>query len=192
MNDLPEKEAQRKQDEKKGVGNPDPTHEQQAPEAVLSHTMFDTFEHLIMFVSLAFLAFSFCVAVHYIAEILFPIPTLVYNPYIKTPNNNVQVFLLLILVSEPIFAFFFLNTTKHAKENPAIQIIKIRRFLTYLALVLTFIILLVYIAVLIYNLLTGYFLASSFITEVTVITVNGSIFAYFFHQVRTDKRIVRV
>jgi predicted neutral ceramidase superfamily lipid hydrolase len=91
-----------------------------------------------------------------------------------------------LIVSFPLFAFFFLRITKRTIEDVSIRMLKSRKFLIYLTLVVTFIILIINVITLVYTFIGGNITVNFFLKFLITLIVSGMIFAYYLYEVRED------
>lgn len=153
-----------------------------------SHSMWDAFEHILLFISLYVFVTSLALLIHYLVDKWVPrFPGSRYLSYSSVGNTVLRGYLSAILVSYPLFVFFFLRITKRTFKNPELRKIKPRKTLIYLTLIITFIVSLINIISIVYSFLggnvTGNFLAHFFVTFL----ISGIIFAYYLFQVREDR-----
>lgn len=149
------------------------------------------FEHILMFISL----FIFVVATTLLLGIFinkwFPIETISsqavnYN-YGATANYEkpiIRVYLAIIIVSYPIFAFLFLKTTRRIKHNLEEQFLPSRRKLIYITLIATFLEFFVGVVIAIYRLISGDLYLNSVLHLLMRMMISGIIFGYYLIEVR--------
>lgn len=171
-----------------------PTNNQPPPSSTTakppSTTMWDAFEHILMFISLYVMATSMVLALHFFIDKWFPGVT---DQRYSYSSNEWRVgvlrgYLAALIVSYPLFAFFFLNTMKRTISNPFLKNMKTRKVLIYLTLVVTFIIMLVYVIQLVYRLLSGDVTLNFLLQLLVLFAVTGTIFAYYVLQVIGDRK----
>ena len=156
-----------------------------------STTMWDAFEHILMFISLYVMATSIVLVLYYFIDKWFPGVTQARYSY---SNDDWQLgalrgYLAALIVSYPLFAFFFLNTIKRTISNPLLRIIKTRKILIYLTLTVTFIIMLIYLIQLVYKLLSGDVTVNFMLHLLALVSVTGVIFVYYILEVKGDRKI---
>jgi len=155
--------------------------------AISSPTMWDAFEHILMFISLYVLAITIALTLHLFVDRWFPgIP----EAYRSGPNYDVGLlrgYMASLIVSFPLFAFFFIRITERTIKNPLIRAIPARKFLIYTTLVVAFIIVTGSVISIIYNFLNGNVTPNFLFTFLVTIAVSGSVFTYYLQQVKEDR-----
>lgn len=155
-------------------------------------TLWDTFEHILMFISLYVMVVSVIILLNALVDKLLP-GVIVDGAYYR--ENNFSTFsirssLASLIVSYPLFSFFFLHVTARSKKNPDVRGIMPRKILTYLTLIITFLTVLFYVIAFLYTLISGNvtfnFMAHFFVTVVVALVV----FLYYLNSVKEDRRIV--
>ncbi len=158
-----------------------------------STTMWDAFEHILMFISLYVMATSIALTLYFFADKWFPGVTA--ESYYRSSSwndlklNLLRGYLAALIVSFPLFAYFFLHITKRTMLNPAMRSIKSRKTLIYITLIVAFIIMLVNIVSTVYNLLSGNITLNFVLHLLITLSVTGVIFVYYLYQVREDRKI---
>lgn len=156
-------------------------------------SMWDAFEHVLLFISLYTLATSIALILYYIVDKWWPaVSTDAYSYYYK--NSEIQSTMLrgyiaTLIVSLPIFSFLFLDLAKRMNKNPYLRTITSRRVLIYMTLVITFIIMLINVISTVYSLLGGNITINFFLHLIITLAVSSIIFAYYFYQVREDRNL---
>ncbi len=158
-----------------------------------SPTMWDAFEHILMFISLYVLATAIVLILNFFIDKWFPGVNVQSYSY-GNSFNDFQVTLLRgylasLIVSYPLFSFFFLSTTKRTMQNPALRNLKARKSLIYFTLVITFIIMLINVISLVFKLLSGDVTTNFVLHLIALSLVSGFIFVYYLFQVREDRKI---
>ncbi|OGH39152.1 MAG: hypothetical protein A3B44_01900 [Candidatus Levybacteria bacterium RIFCSPLOWO2_01_FULL_38_21] len=155
--------------------------------------MWDAFEHILMFISLYVLATSIALTLYFFIDKWFPGVTT--ESYYRSSSSNdlnlnlLRGYLAALIVSFPLFAFFFLHITKRTMLNPTIRSIKSRKILIYITLVVAFIIMLYNIISTVYNLLSGNITFNFVLHLLITLSVTGIVFVYYLYQVREDRKI---
>lgn len=155
--------------------------------AVSSPTMWDVFEHLLMFISLYVLAIAFALALHLYIDRWVPGLPETYRTGANARLGELRGYLAALIVSFPLFAFFFLRIQSRTAKNPLIRAILARKFLIYATLVVTFIIVTGSIISIIYTFLNGNVNLNFFLHFLVTTFVSGAIFAYYLQQVKEDR-----
>lgn len=156
--------------------------------AVSSPTMWDAFEHILMFISLYVLAITFALTIHLFVDRFFPgVPENTYRSSNNYELGMLRGYMAALIVSYPLFALFFLRIVGRTTKNPLIRAIPARKFLIYATLVVTFIIVTGSIINIIYTLLNGNVTFNFFLHFLVTSGVSGVIFAYYLQQVKEDR-----
>lgn len=155
-----------------------------------TYSMWDAFEHVLLFISLYTLATSIAIILHNLVDRWFPSVTTSISNYQSSFSAEVLRWSLAsVIVAYPLFSFLFLHVTKKTKEDPAIRNLRARKIWIYITLVGTFLIMLFNIISTIYNFLNGN-ISPNFITHLIVtLSITGIIFGYYVYQVREDRKI---
>jgi len=148
--------------------------------------MWDSFQHILMFISMAVLAISLALTLHLYIDKWMPGVTPSYSSsYYST--SEVIAYMAAMIVSFPLFAFFFLKVTKRTQANPSIRNLRSRKFLIYATLVITFLVVMAVIVHAVYGLLIGNFSLNFFLHFLTTVGVSSLIFVYYLTQVKEDR-----
>lgn len=156
-------------------------------------TMWDAFEHILLFISLYTMATAIALILHTFVDKWLPgVQADLYSNYYS--NSDWQSVLLrgytaALIVSLPVFSFLFLDLVKRMNKNPHLRTIKSRRVLIYITLVITFIIMLGNVISAVFTLLGGNITVNFLLHLFVTIAVSGIIFAYYFHEVREDRKL---
>lgn len=155
--------------------------------SVSSPTMWDAFEHILMFISLYVLAITFALTIHLFIDRWLPgVP----EGYRSANNYDIGLlrgYMAALIVSFPLFAFFFLRITGRTFKNPLIRAIAARKFLIYATLVVTFIIVTGSIISIIYTFLNGNVTLNFFMHFLVTAGISSLVFAYYLQQVKEDR-----
>lgn len=155
--------------------------------------MGDVFQHILMFISLYIFATSTALILYHFVDTY--LPQAITNSYEKKytlalGKTLMNSYLSALIVSYPVWAFFFLKVTKHTKEVPGIHLLNSRRKLIYLTLICTFIILLVSVISIINRYLNGNASMNLFLHFLVTTGISMIIFVYYIFQVKDDQRYV--
>jgi len=157
-----------------------------------STTMWDAFEHILMFISLYVMAVSIALIMNFFVDKWFPgITSNSYSSYItdQVESTTLRAYMAALIVSFPLFAFFFLHITKRTISNSNMRNMKARKVLIYITLTVTFIIMLSSIITTVFNFLNGN-LSVNFLFHILVtLIVSGIVFGYYFYQIKEDRKI---
>lgn len=155
--------------------------------------LWDAFEHILLFISLGILAISSALMLHAFVDKWVSSNTTQSASsllYISSYGHTlIRGYIAAIVVSYPLFSFFFLRISKRTLNNPQIQGLKSRKVLIYLTLILTFFILIFNIISIIYSFLNGN-VTLNFLSHFSVsVLISSFIFGYYLHQVKKDRKI---
>src|SRR3989344_5179402 len=106
-------------------------------------SMWDAFEHVLLFIILYVMATAIALIINFYIDKYFPGVESSYYSYSDYPSQMSGLLrgeLAALIVSYPLYSFFFLAVTKRSLANPVIKTLKSRKFLIYLTLVITFVI----------------------------------------------------
>ncbi len=162
------------------------------PAAVNAHGMWDAFEHILLFISLYVMATSIAVILYFLVDKWSPssLAAVSSNAYINdTAEIIVRGFLAALIVSLPLFIFFYLDITKRTLKDATMRNIRARKILIYITLVTTFLTMLGHIIGVIFSLLSGSVDLNSVLHLLVTLLINGIIFAYYLLQVKEDRSI---
>jgi len=175
---------------------PQPVQQKTHIESTHHITMWDSFEHILLFISLYVTAISFALILHYFVDKYLPrsndlYSTGTYSMY-NYPNswqdNLLRGYLSALIVSFPIFTFLFIRITGSTIKFPYLRMLKSRIVLIYITLTLTFIIMLANIISIVNGLLNGNTTLNFIAHFLVTIGVSGSIFGYYLRQVKGDRK----
>ncbi|GEM_PF-1563697 len=153
-------------------------------------TMWDSFQHILMFISMYVLYISLALMIHqYIDKWA---PGVTNNPYASFAYDSyntilLRIYMAALIVSFPLFSFFFIKITKHTKENPNIKNMVARKLLTYGTLVVTFIVVLVNVVQAVYGFLEGNVTFNFVLHFLNTVGLSSIIFIYYLGQVKGDR-----
>lgn len=155
------------------------------------NSMWDAFEHILMFITMYALGTSVALILYFIVDKLVPgITEDAYNTYSRQSQlTTLRSSIAAAIVSYPLFAFLFWRVTKRTLENPHIRNLKSRKFLIYLTLVITFIIVIVNVIRIVYNFLSGNITANFVLNFLVTVSISGIIFVYYLNQIKEDRKI---
>ena len=155
-------------------------------------SMWDAFEHIIMFISLYVTATSVALILHYYVDKFLPG---VNNPYSIGSYSDTYGTVVLsgyysaLIVASPVFALLFLRITKKTKTNPETRNLDSRKKLIYATLILTFIIVLCNLSSIIFSLLQGNVTPNFVLHFLVTTSISGVIFIYYLGQVKQDREL---
>lgn len=156
-----------------------------------SFNMWDSFEHVLMFISLYVMSTAIGLLSNYYVDKWFPGISSSGTGYNVNSFQSPLItgYLSALIVSSPIFLFLFLRITRQTSRNPEIRNLKSRKTLIYLTLVITFIIMMFHIISTVYTLLNGNLTSNFFLHLLVNLGVSGIIFSYYLYQIKEDSRI---
>lgn len=153
---------------------------------------WDVFEHVILFISLYVFTTSLGLLIHSFIDQYLPATT--YNDYYSsysygsTWRDQLMVgYASALIVSFPVFYFLFRRITIRTLKDPSLRRGKIRKFLIYLTLVGTFVILIYKAITTVYSFLMGNITVNFLLHFVVTVGIAGAIFAYYFNEVKEDR-----
>lgn len=142
-------------------------------------TLWDTFTHILMFISLAVFAFAFGMILHELVDEFVKNP--LYNNYRYGPD--ISGYLAALIVSTPIFFGLFIYNYKRTQKYAELKNLLTRKILIYLTLIYTFGHILVKLIITITQLLEGDFSLNFALHFVITVAINLVIFIYFLFDV---------
>lgn len=160
------------------------------PPVASQNTMWDGFEHVLLFISLYIMATSLTLILHFLVNKWLPQVSVDSYSSSRYDVNNylLRGYASALLVSFPLFAFFFSNAKRRTLKNPALQQVKIRHQLTYINLVISFLVVICYIISLIFNFLSGNVSLNFIVNFAVTVAVYGVIFIYYLLQVKESRQ----
>ena len=175
---------------------PPPPPPQNTGQLISHYGMYDTFAHIILFISLYILAFSIKNSLFIFIDYWLPGASSQINASERNTSifENLEkillrIYMAAIIVSYPIFSFVFLRLTKRTILNPGLRNLKSRKVLIYLTLILTFMMILWSFQVTIFALISGGIELNTILWFTTGLIINGSIFAYYLFQIKEDRKV---
>ena len=161
-----------------------------SPKIIGNNSLWDIFEHFLMFFSMLIYVVSIGLFWHYCVDKLIPVNSQDIYGSLGTAFSAMMIngYLAGIIVSFPFFTVLFLRVTRNSFLHPELRNLNSRKTLIYLTLAITFIIMTSNIIGFVYNLLNGN-IGLNFVAHLALtLFMNGFIFAYYFYQVREDRR----
>ena len=166
------------------------------PPMTYIYSLWDSFEHILLFISLYIFVSSVALLLHLFVDTWVPgvNQSGLNSLFGVSGSKNIlysyvsRGYLASIIVSYPLFAYLFLTITKKTLNNPALRQLDSRKKLIYLTLVGTFIIALVNVISIVFGFLSGN-VNLSFILHFLVTTgISLVIFIYYLNQVKEDRQ----
>jgi hypothetical protein len=154
-------------------------------------TMWDAFEHILLFISLYVMSMAIGLTLHFFIDKWFPaVQSNGYDSYYSGLQSTVvNGYLAALIVSTPIFAFLFIAIQKRTIENPQIRNLRARKQLIYLTLVVTFLIMLIQVILTVYSLLNGNISLNFLLHLIINLGITSIIFTYYVFQVKGDRKL---
>ncbi|MDP1722501.1 MAG: DUF5671 domain-containing protein [Candidatus Gottesmanbacteria bacterium] len=153
---------------------------------------WDAFEHILLFISLYVLYTSLALTLHFFVD-KYVVTNINSTNYASMIQNFyglslLRGYLAALIVSSPLFSFFFLKVTKRTLAHPEIRNLPARKFLIYLTLVITFIVLLINVISIIFNFLNGNVTFNFVLHFFTTILLSATIFTYYLNEIKEDRK----
>lgn len=154
-----------------------------------SLSMWDAFEHILMFISLLVLAVVFGQTLHIFIDKWVPnVASGDYGDLLRSFHLILlRWYLATLIVVYPLFAFLFLHIYRRTQQNLEIRGLKSRKVLIYLTLTVTFLIMLWKVVNTIFNLLSGNLTSNFTLHLLVTVGISALIFGYYLQQVREDR-----
>lgn len=163
-------------------------HTQKSSTFKRSFQIWDSFIHILMFISLYTLVGALLyLGNSYIDYFLPNIQNAYMRSYLLGP---IKYAMATLIVAYPLFAFLFTYVVNKTKEYPELKFLTVRRFLIYFTLVVSFITILVDSISLIYSFLDGSTTLNFVLKSGNFLLIAGIAFTYFFNQVKIDRKLV--
>lgn len=157
------------------------------------HSMWDTFEHALLFISMYVLVISIQLAINIFIDKWIPgfNPDSVYtDSYASEMQKSImRVLIANILVTYPLFSFLFLRLKGKTLENPLLRHLASRKRLIYATLIITFVICIYSVIVFLVTFLNGNVSLNFMLHFVMTLLINGGIFAYYLREVKEDRSV---
>ncbi len=144
------------------------------------------FLHLLSMFTLYATAISFIVVVFQVINIAIPDP-LKMNQYYGDPNRVLRTALSFLIVMMPVYVGTVLTLSRMYRVNEKLRDLRIRKWLVYLTLFVAAVIILITIVILLNSFLNGDFTLHFFLKLLAVFFVAGSVFGYYFLDMKKDK-----
>jgi hypothetical protein len=167
-------------------GAPIPTN---TPTLTTNHSMWDAFEHILLFISMYVFAMATAILMHTYVDYYFPENLFTPSSYRSSISNGIILSSLsAIIVSFPLFAFLFLRITKRTKQNPSLRNLRSRKALIYLTLIVAFLIMLGYLIATVYGFISGNISFNFLLHFGVTVLISGLIFVYYLNEIKEDRR----
>jgi hypothetical protein len=153
------------------------------------HSMWDAFQHTLMFISMGIYAVSMNFTLHTYVDVfsqdISEIKNLVYNYSVS--STFLKPLLAAIIVSYPIFAFMFIKIKKQTLKDPSVKYLRSRKRLIYSTLVVTFAVMLGNIIKIVYYFIEGNVSLNFVLHFLVPVIICGLIFKHYLTEVRGGK-----
>lgn len=153
-------------------------------------SMWDSFEHILMFISMYVLYISFALMLHlYIDRWVPGVNSDIFggSSYASFNDSLLRGYMAALIVSFPLFSYFFLKITKNTKANPTIRNLGSRKFLIYATLIITFIVVLTNVVQAVFGFLNGNVTFNFILHFLDTVGISSIIFIYYLGQVKEDR-----
>ena len=151
----------------------------------------DVFLHLLAIVTLYASAVSLGVLLFDYINLAFPDPLVdgagYYDYAVQAYHDSIRWSVSALVVVFPVFLFTTRFLNKSYDANPTKRNLRIRKWLVYFTLFATAVVVIGDLVALIYNFLGGEITIRFFLEVLTIALIAGSIFFYYFHDVRKYK-----
>lgn len=153
-------------------------------------SFWDTFEHVLLFISLYVYAISLTLMLHRFIDAGFPenySSRSFYHPGM-IDKNLVRGYMASLIVSFPLFSFFFLRVKERVLKYPSLIHLRSRKQLIYMTMVVAFVIVLLNVISIVISFLDGNTNLNFFFHFLATVTVASIIFAYLLNEVKSERR----
>lgn len=144
----------------------------------------DVFMHLLAIISLYVSAGSFVALIFQYVNIAFPDPLREGDYYLRSAYSAIRWAIATLVVVFPVYAVTSWLLQKGYAQNPTLRNLRIRKWLIYFTLFAAALFIIGDLIALIYNFLQGELTARFFLKVLTVFFVAGSVFWYYFMDIR--------
>jgi len=154
-------------------------------------SMFDTFLHILLFISLYIGTIALGTVLYSLVNYFFPAIDLYsgYSYFGRSSSDYASTWALSsLIVTTPLFSIVFSYINKKTKDFPRIRQLKTRRILTYLTLIITFLISIFRLIILLNSIFQGNLTINAFLKFIIVIVLSSGVFFYYFNEVREDRK----
>jgi hypothetical protein len=148
-------------------------------------TARDTFVYLLLFASLAFVASYLVALVHAILDLA--LPDLSDREWrVRSATDNIQWSIAALTVATPVFVWMTVFTRRQISEDAGRRRSPVRKWLTYMALFVTALVLCSVAVYVIYSFLSGEATLRFLLKALTVAAVSAAIFVFYLRDIRDD------
>ncbi|MEX0650176.1 MAG: DUF5671 domain-containing protein [Candidatus Andersenbacteria bacterium] len=146
----------------------------------------DVFLHGLLIVTLYMSVISFIVLCFQYVNVLFPDPLTFYA---QAVFNSIRWGSSVLIVSFPVFLWLAWVLEREVRKDPAKHELKIRKWLVYLTLFVTAIVIIVDLIILIYNFYGGELTAQFFLKIIVVLAAAAAVFGYYLWDLRRTQMV---
>jgi hypothetical protein len=148
-------------------------------------TARDTFVYLLLFASLAFVASYLVMLVHAIIDLALPDPA-DGEWRVRSATDHIQWSIAILAVATPVFVWMTVFTRRQISEDAGRRRSPVRKWLTYMALFVTALVLCSVAVYVIYSFLSGEATLRFLLKALTVAAVSAAIFVFYLRDIRDD------
>lgn len=172
------------------TNSPDKNSDMDSKNMKRGNNLWDAFEHVIMFITMGISAVSIGLIMNYfidnkILNTLAPYPN--YYSYYDDDILGIQIAALIVTL--PIFSFFFLRIEKRTKLYPQLRSMLVRKVLIYLTMIITSVVTIICLIGFVYRIINGDLSAESITDFFIIVGISLIIFIYFLLQTKEDRRL---
>lgn len=146
----------------------------------------EAFLYLISFIALYITAFSFGALAFSFIDIWFP--DTIQQQYRDPSSTGLRMAIASLIIAFPLYLFMMRLLAKSAKKDPERRASKVRKWLTYLTLVVAAGIIIGDLIAVVFSLLGGELAVRFMLKALTVFLITGSIFGYYLSDLQKDEK----
>ena len=150
-------------------------------------TLWDTFTHILMFISLAVFAFALGMILHKLIDEYVPDPT--WGDSYRSYGPDISGFLAALMVSTPVLFGLFVYNYNRTRKYIELKNLLTRKILIYLTLIYTFGHILIKLIISLTELLEGTLSINFGLHFIVTVGINLVIFLYFLYEVREARKL---
>ena len=147
----------------------------------------EAFVYLVLFSTLYVSAFSLGTLLFQFVDRAFPDPSVDPAVALEMGREAIRWSISLLVVSFPVFVFVSWTNDRAVQNDPLRRLSMVRRWLTYLTLLVGAGILIGVVTSIVYNLLGGELTIRFVLQVLTVGAITGSVFGYFLRDIRKEE-----
>jgi hypothetical protein len=148
-------------------------------------TARDTFVYLLLFASLAFVASSLVTLVHAILDLTVP-DSSDGEWRVRSAPDNIRWSIATLAVATPVFVWMTVFTRRQISADAGRHRSPVRKWLTYMALIVPALVLCSIAAIVIYSFLRGETTLRFLLKALTVAIVSTAIFGFYLRDIEDD------